>query len=453
MRPRGAPFGDPDAAHTKRQTLVAELGLNDDAFAVVPHPEGGYAIVRGDAVDGDASVSVSGPVAGAAAAAGLIEPDVGRPYPQTFVLNVSPRAYADRYALIAAGALLVLTPWGWFLPSVTPGTLGGQIAWMLRLGGLVLALWNMGRFMYSYLFLSYAVSTADAQARRGPFSKESPPVSFAHVRGTRVVQAFWERMLDVGTVQVHTPTTRPDPLSPSPASPARHASSGTFAAAAGPPARTRAAPPTDRPRDTPMDPTPKNAADTTATELLAGLLEGQQQQARRELFWRNVRGAAIAIALVAGPLIYRPDDQQHPVARFGPPRPATTPRWSASKARSRPGARANAEAVNRSLRRAFNDEDSVAVIVVLDSPGGSAVQSEMIHDQILGLRHHHPDKPVWAVGVDRMTSGAYLVASAAQHICVSAGHADRQSRRDPPELGPFGAARQRRGRTPAVQRG
>lgn len=235
----GAPFGDPDAAHMKRQTLVAELGVNDDAFAVVPHPDGGYAIVRGDAVDGDESVPVSGPVSDplplgpgepdpartgparrpvpaaegaphtapeprAATAAGLIEPEDGRPYPQTFVLNVSPRAYADRYALVAAGVLLVLTPWGWVLPSVAPGTLGGQIAWMLRLGGLVLALWNMGRFMYSYLFLSYAVSIADAQARRGPFSRETPPVSFAHVRGTKVVQAFWERMLDVGTVQVHT---------------------------------------------------------------------------------------------------------------------------------------------------------------------------------------------------------------------------------------------------------
>ena len=201
-----------------------------------------------------------------------------------------------------------------------------------------------------------------------------------------------------------------------------------------------------------MDPTPKNNADTTTAKLLAGLLEGQQQQARRELFWRNVRGAAIAIALVAGPLIYSLTINS--ILSPGSARPsgdyAALVRIEGSIA---PGARANAEAVNRSLRRAFNDEDSVAVIVVLDSPGGSAVQSEMIHDQILGLRYHHPDKPVWAVGVDQMTSGAYLVASATQHICVSAATLTGSIGVIHSSWGLSGAARQRRGRNPAVQRG
>ena len=237
----GAPFGDPDAANIKRRMLVAELGVEDDAFVVVPHPDGGYAVVRGGVVDGDAFAPASEPVSdrlpagpGDAARArtsparhpspsapgtravprtegalntGLIEPDVGDPYPPAFVLNVSPRAFLDRYVLIAAGVLLVLAPWGAVFPSIGPGTLGGQATWMLRLCGLVLALWNMGRFMYSYLFFTYEVTAEGAVARRGPLSRATPHLSFARVRATKVEQAFWERLLGVGAVRVHTEET------------------------------------------------------------------------------------------------------------------------------------------------------------------------------------------------------------------------------------------------------
>ena len=168
-----------------------------------------------------------------------------------------------------------------------------------------------------------------------------------------------------------------------------------------------------------MEHTPNDTDEPTTTTLLASILEGQQKQAQRELFWRNVRGAGIAIALIAGPLIY-----SLTLSGLMSPGSGRTSGDYAALVRIQgtigPAARANADDINRSLRRAFNDDEAVGVILVLDSPGGSAVQSEMIHDQIRGLRFHHPDTPVWAVGVDQMTSGAYLVASAAQHICVSA---------------------------------
>ena len=166
-------------------------------------------------------------------------------------------------------------------------------------------------------------------------------------------------------------------------------------------------------------PTPDDTAESTTNAILAGILDGQQKLAQRELFWRNLRGAGIAIALIAGPLMYslilngllssgshRTGGDYAALVRI--------------EGTIGPTARANADDINRSLRRAFNDEEAVGVIVVLDSPGGSAVHSEMIHDQILGLRFHHPDTPIWAVGMDQLTSGAYLVAAAAQHVCVSA---------------------------------
>lgn len=167
-----------------------------------------------------------------------------------------------------------------------------------------------------------------------------------------------------------------------------------------------------------MDPTQFDDASPT-TQLLVRLVEAQQKQANRDLLWRNVRAITLAVALIAGPLIYAVSFNT--ILSPGSGRASgdyvATVRVEGTIG---PRNRANAEDINRSLRRAFNDEDAVGIVLVLDSPGGSAVQSEMIHDQIRGLRFHHPDTPVWAVGVDRLASGAYLVASAAQHICVSA---------------------------------
>ena len=237
----GAPFGDPITADIKRRMLVEELGVGDDAFVVVPHPEGGYAVVRGDAGDGRALAPASEPVpdwlpkgpgddaqtpqtrrpsssagtgtatdtetalgTGAVSNTGLIEPDADHPYPPAFVLNVSPRAFVDRYALVAAGVLLVSMPWGAVFPSVAPGTLGGQVAWLLRLCGLVLAFWNMARFVYSYLFFAYEITAEDARARRGPLLRSARKVPFTHVHVTTVRQSLWERLLGVGAVRVHT---------------------------------------------------------------------------------------------------------------------------------------------------------------------------------------------------------------------------------------------------------
>ena len=168
-----------------------------------------------------------------------------------------------------------------------------------------------------------------------------------------------------------------------------------------------------------MDAAQDERTDTPLADILTRLIEQQSRQANRDLFWRNCRAIAFALAIVAGPLIYALSFNNLFSSGGGGASGdyAALVRVQGTIAAN---TRANADDINRSLRRAFNDEDAVGVVVVLDSPGGSAVQSEMIHDQILGLRFHHPDTPVWAIGVDRLTSGAYLVASAAQHICVSA---------------------------------
>lgn len=77
---------------------------------------------------------------------------------------------------------------------------------------------------------------------------------------------------------------------------------------------------------------------------------------------------------------------------------------------------ANADDFNKALRSAFEDEDTRAVMIRINSGGGSPVQSAMMHEEILRLRGLHPEIPVYAVISDIGASGAYYVASAADEI-------------------------------------
>ena len=71
---------------------------------------------------------------------------------------------------------------------------------------------------------------------------------------------------------------------------------------------------------------------------------------------------------------------------------------------------------NRSLRDAFESKQSKAVVIHLNSPGGSPVQSAEINEEILRLRSQYPDKPFYAVMSDVCASGCYYVAVAAEDI-------------------------------------
>ncbi len=79
---------------------------------------------------------------------------------------------------------------------------------------------------------------------------------------------------------------------------------------------------------------------------------------------------------------------------------------------------ANAEKINNALQSAFEEKNSVGVILRINSPGGSPVQSGIIYDEIRRLRAKYPDKPLYAVVEDICASGGYYVASAADKIYV-----------------------------------
>jgi protease IV len=84
-----------------------------------------------------------------------------------------------------------------------------------------------------------------------------------------------------------------------------------------------------------------------------------------------------------------------------------------------PGGDASAEKVTAALQAAFKDKNTQGVVLRINSPGGSPVQSQTIYDEMRRLRKKYPDIPLYAVVEDICASGGYFVAAGADRIYVS----------------------------------
>ena len=80
------------------------------------------------------------------------------------------------------------------------------------------------------------------------------------------------------------------------------------------------------------------------------------------------------------------------------------------------GETASAENVISGLRAAFENGRSAAVILKINSPGGSPVQAGYINREITRLRTLYPEKPLYAVVTDICASGGVFAAVAADEI-------------------------------------
>lgn len=81
------------------------------------------------------------------------------------------------------------------------------------------------------------------------------------------------------------------------------------------------------------------------------------------------------------------------------------------------GAEASAEFVVAAMRSALEDEGSQALVLLINSPGGSPVQAGIINDEIVRLKAKHK-KPIYAVVEETCASAAYYIAAAADDIYV-----------------------------------
>lgn len=78
--------------------------------------------------------------------------------------------------------------------------------------------------------------------------------------------------------------------------------------------------------------------------------------------------------------------------------------------------RASASQVLQGVERAFKAPGAKAVVLRINSPGGSPVQAGQIYDGIIKLKEDNPHLPVYAVIEDLGASGGYYIAVAADTI-------------------------------------
>ena len=79
----------------------------------------------------------------------------------------------------------------------------------------------------------------------------------------------------------------------------------------------------------------------------------------------------------------------------------------------------NADDVINGLREAYAHQGTEAIILSINSPGGSPVQAGIINDEINRYKLIHPNIPIYAVVEDICASGGYYIAVAADQIFVN----------------------------------
>ena len=146
-------------------------------------------------------------------------------------------------------------------------------------------------------------------------------------------------------------------------------------------------------------------------ELLEKLVLGTLAEQRAARRWRNFWRFGW-IALIAA-LVWAAMQRDLTSAAKSAPHTAVVD----IKGEIAAGAEASAEFVVAAMKSAFEDPGSQAVVLLINSPGGSPVQAGMINDEITRLKAKH-NKPLYAVVEETCASAAYYIAAAADEIYV-----------------------------------
>ena len=170
---------------------------------------------------------------------------------------------------------------------------------------------------------------------------------------------------------------------------------------------------TDLPQDNPAASNPPAPASNTVWEraVMESVALGYLKEQRRARQWRNGLRLAWLVFLVVMSWVV--------LHRGGSSTNTTAPHTAVIEIKGEIDADglAGSSAVVTSLRAAFEDEGSQAVVLLINSPGGSPVQAGIINDEILRLKKKH-NKPVYAVVEESCASAAYYIAVAADQIYV-----------------------------------
>jgi protease IV len=143
-------------------------------------------------------------------------------------------------------------------------------------------------------------------------------------------------------------------------------------------------------------------------EKLAFAALNEQRAARR---WKNFIRLSWLVFLIA--LVWLAMMRENTTAQVSSPHTALVE----IKGEIASGGEASAEVVINAARAAFEDDGAKAVVLLINSPGGSPVQAGIINDELRRLKAKH-GKPLYAVVEETCASAAYYVAVAADKIFV-----------------------------------
>jgi protease-4 len=76
----------------------------------------------------------------------------------------------------------------------------------------------------------------------------------------------------------------------------------------------------------------------------------------------------------------------------------------------------SAESILNGLTKAYENKNTTAIILKINSPGGSPVQAAYVYDELHRQRTLHPDIKIYAVCTDLCASAAYYIAAGADEI-------------------------------------
>lgn len=159
--------------------------------------------------------------------------------------------------------------------------------------------------------------------------------------------------------------------------------------------------------DAPAEGSPRSAYESMLATLAREILGERRREARWRLFfrlaWLGVALSLLWMAITAREHVSAPNGPHTALVEVSGEIAADT--------------EASAENLVSALTSAFEDPGAQAVVLRINSPGGSPVQAGIVNDEIRRLKALHKKK-VYAVVEEMCASGAYYIAVAADDIFV-----------------------------------
>jgi protease-4 len=172
--------------------------------------------------------------------------------------------------------------------------------------------------------------------------------------------------------------------------------------------------------DSPQQPTPIQSAQNQPTgkewflleKTLMASIEEQRRARRWNIFFKGVWFVAL---LIFFSILVKSCGNEESIGASASPHLAVVD----ITGEIGEGKSANSDDIIRALEAAFKASQSKAVVLNINSPGGSPVESDEIWQEMRRLKTTYPDKKLYAVIGDMGASGAYYIASAADEIYVN----------------------------------